>query len=49
MNGDKAIAGESGGSNTLIAKSVVVLLVDSDSTCLAIISKMLRMFGYKGM
>ncbi|KAL5859810.1 hypothetical protein ACOSQ4_001106 [Xanthoceras sorbifolium] len=50
MNCEKAISFGSGGSTTtLLPKSVGILLVDGDSTCLTILSKMLRRFGYKVM
>ncbi|KAL5792499.1 hypothetical protein ACOSP7_001093 [Xanthoceras sorbifolium] len=50
MNCEKAISFGSGGSTTtLLPKSVGILLVDGDSTCLTILSKMLRRFRYKGM
>lgn len=48
MSGKKAISVESGGNALLLPISVSVLLVDGDSTCLAILSKMLHWFGYKG-
>lgn len=47
MNGEKAISVESGGSAMLLPRSISVLIVDGDSTCLVILSKMLRWFGYE--
>ncbi|KAK1560587.1 hypothetical protein Q3G72_028442 [Acer saccharum] len=49
MNGEKAISVESGGSNTLLPKRYGILLLDVDSTCVTILSRMLLRFGYKVM
>lgn len=39
---------DSSGSDILLPEIVGVLLVDSDSLCLTILSKMLLKYGYKG-
>ncbi|KAK4849489.1 hypothetical protein QYF36_025390 [Acer negundo] len=49
MNGEEAISVESCGSNTLLPKRYGILLLDVDSTCVTILSRMLLRFGYKVM
>ncbi|XP_044492959.1 two-component response regulator ARR2-like isoform X2 [Mangifera indica] len=47
MNSKEAITVDSSGSDILLPEIVGVLLVDSDSLCLTILSKMLLKYGYK--
>lgn len=49
MNGEKAISVDSGKIAMLLPRSISVLIVDGDSTCLVILSKMLHWFGYEGI
>ena len=49
MNGEKEISVESGRSAMLPPRGISVLIMDGDSTCLVILSKMLRWFGYEGI